>query len=134
MRSSISYGNGMYKSTDGGKTWTHIRLEDSRQIGRILVDPRDPNRVFCCGAGSCVRSDAERGVFVRKMAERAGKKFSFTMKTQGRSIWHSSRGIRKTIYAALWQTRRPPWSIYPPSNGAGSGLYRSMTGAIIGNT
>ena len=51
MRSSISYGNGMYKSADGGKTWTHIGLEDSRQIGRILVDPRDPKRVFVAALG-----------------------------------------------------------------------------------
>src|SRR5205807_8040937 len=46
MRSSISYGNGMYKSTDGGKSWAHIGLDDSRQIGRIIVDPQNPNRVF----------------------------------------------------------------------------------------
>src|SRR6266481_3584411 len=51
MRNSISYGNGMYKSTDGGKTWTHLELSDSRQIGRILVDPRDANRVFIAALG-----------------------------------------------------------------------------------
>ena len=59
MRSSISYGDGMFKSTDGGKTWARAGLRDSRQIGRILVDPQDCEQGFCGGAGTSVR--AERG-------------------------------------------------------------------------
>src|SRR5258708_5738334 len=66
MRSSISYGNGVYKSTDSGKTWKPIGLEDSRQIGRIIVDPRDPNRVFVAALGHAYRPNAERGVFRSK--------------------------------------------------------------------
>src|SRR5258708_2218803 len=61
MRSSISYGNGMYKSTDGGKTWMHIGLEDSRQIGRVLVDPRDPNKVFVAALGHPYGGKPDRG-------------------------------------------------------------------------
>src|SRR5258706_2401274 len=63
MRSSISYGNGMYKSTDGGKTWKHIGLEDSRQIGRIIVDPRDANKVFGAALGHAYVPNPERGGF-----------------------------------------------------------------------
>ncbi|PYU64990.1 MAG: hypothetical protein DMG49_25290, partial [Acidobacteria bacterium] len=66
MRSSISYGNGMYKSTDGGKSWAHIGLDDSRQIGRIIVDPRDPNRVFVAALGHAYGPNQERGVFRSK--------------------------------------------------------------------
>ena len=60
MRSDISYGIGMYKSTDGGATWSHIGLEDSRQISRILVDPQDPNRVFVAALGHAYSLSGER--------------------------------------------------------------------------
>ena len=63
MRSDISYGNGMYKSADGGKTWAAIGLADSRQIGRIVVDPKDPNRVFVAALGHGYGPNPERGVF-----------------------------------------------------------------------
>jgi photosystem II stability/assembly factor-like uncharacterized protein len=63
MRSDIAYGNGMYKSEDGGKTWRHIGLEDSRQIARILVDPQDPEKVFVAALGHAYGPNAERGVF-----------------------------------------------------------------------
>src|SRR5438128_3377454 len=63
MRSSISNGNGMYKSTDGGKTWMHIGLEDSREIGRIIVDPQDVNKVFVAALGHPYGPNQERGVF-----------------------------------------------------------------------
>src|SRR5580693_5842496 len=63
MRSSISYGNGMYKSTDGGKAWAHIGLEDSRQIARIVVDPEDPEKIFVAALGHAYGPNKERGVF-----------------------------------------------------------------------
>ena len=63
MRSDISYGDGMYRSADGGKTWAHIGLEDTRQIARILVDPRDPEKVFVAALGHAYGPNAERGVF-----------------------------------------------------------------------
>jgi len=66
MRSNIGYGNGMYKSTDAGKSWTHIGLTDSRQIARILVDPADPNKVFVAALGHAYGPNAERGVFRSK--------------------------------------------------------------------
>ena len=63
MRSSISVGNGMYKSTNGGRTWAHIGLTDSRQIGRILVDPKDADKVFVAALGHAYGPNNERGVF-----------------------------------------------------------------------
>ncbi len=128
MRSSISYGNGMYKSADGGKTWTHIGLEDSRQIGRIIVDPRDPNRVFVAALGHAYGPNQERGVFRSKDGGKSWQKILFHDENTGAIDLTFEPGNSKTIYASLWQTRRPPWSIYPPSNGPGSGLYRSNDG------
>src|SRR5258708_31979345 len=128
MRSSISYGNGMYKSADGGKTWTRIGLEDSRQIGRILVDPRDPKRVFVAALGHAYGPNEERGVFRSNDGGKSWKKVLFHDENTGAMDLAFEPGNPKTIYAALWQTRRPPWSIYPPSNGPGSGLYRSNDG------
>src|SRR5262245_14760559 len=63
MRSQISYGNGMYKSTDAGKTWTHIGLDDTRQIGKVIIDPRDPNVVFIAALGHVYGPNPDRGVF-----------------------------------------------------------------------
>jgi photosystem II stability/assembly factor-like uncharacterized protein len=128
MRSSISYGNGMYKSADGGKTWTHEGLEDSRQIGRIIVDPRDANKVFVAALGHAYGPNEQRGVFRSKDGGRSWQKILFHDENTGAIDLAFEPGNPKTIYAALWQTRRPPWSVYAPSNGPGSGLYRSTDG------
>jgi photosystem II stability/assembly factor-like uncharacterized protein len=128
MRSSISYGNGMYKSTDAGKTWAHIGLSDSRQIARILVDPHDANKVFVAALGHPYGPNQERGVFYSADGGKHWKKILFHDENTGAIDLAFEPGNPKTIYAALWQTRRPPWSIYPPSNGPGSGLYRSTNG------
>ena len=128
MRSSISYGNGMYKSTDAGKAWAHIGLSDSRQIGRIVVDPRDANKVFVAALGHPYGPNQERGVFRSKDGGKHWQRILFRDENTGAIDLAFEPGNPKTIYAALWQTRRPPWSIYPPSNGPGSGLYRSNDG------
>src|SRR5713101_1861589 len=128
MRSSISTGNGMYKSTDGGKTWAHIGLADSQHIGRILVDPGDANRVFVAALGHAYGPNAERGVFRSNDGGKNWQPILFKDENTGAIDLAFEPANPKTIYAALWQTRRPPWSIYPPSNGPGSGLYRSKDG------
>ena len=128
MRSSISVGNGMYKSTDAGKTWKQIGLSDSRQIARILVDPRDANRVFVAALGHAYGPNEERGVFRSKDGGAHWQKVLFHDENTGAIDLAFEPGNPKTIFAGLWQTRRPPWSIYAPSNGPGSGLYRSNDG------
>ena len=125
MRSNIGYGNGMYKSTDAGKSWTHIGLTDSRQIARILVDPADPNRVFVAALGHAYGPNTERGVFRSKDGGATWQRILFHDENTGPIDLAFEPGNSGTIYAALLQTRRPPWNVYPPSKGPGSGLYRS---------
>ena len=128
MRSDIAYGDGMYKSTDGGKTWMHIGLEDSRQIARILVDPKDPEKVFVAALGHAYGPNAQRGVFYSKDGGKNWKRVLFRDENTGAIDLAFESGNPKTIFAALLQTRRPPWNIYPPSKGPGAGLYRSKDG------
>jgi photosystem II stability/assembly factor-like uncharacterized protein len=128
MRSDISYGNGMYRSSDGGETWVHIGLNDSRQIGRILVDPHDANKVFVAVLGHAYGPNAERGVFRSTDGGKTWSRILFHDENTGAIDLAFEPGNPMTIYAALWQTRRPPWNIYPPSSGPGSGLYRSNDG------
>src|SRR5512140_128618 len=128
MRSDISYGNGMYKSTDGGKTWARVGLADTRQIGRILVDPRDPNLVFVAALGHAYGPNAERGVYRSKDGGKSWTRVLFKDENTGAIDLDFQPGNSRTILAALWQTRRPPWNVYPPSNGPGSGLWRSEDG------
>lgn len=128
MRSDISFGNGMYKSTDGGKTWTHIGLVDTRQIASILVDPQNPNLIYVAALGHAYGPNAERGVFRSTDGGATWKKVLYKDENTGAIDLAFDPQNSKTIYAALWQTRRPPWNVYPPSNGPGSGLYKSTDG------
>lgn len=128
MRSDITYGNGMYKSFDAGRTWTPIGLRDTRQIGRILVDPRNPDVVFVAALGHSYGPNAERGVFRSRDAGTTWQRVLFKDENTGAIDLTFDPQNPQIIYAALWQTRRPPWSVYPPSNGPGSGLYKSTDG------
>jgi len=128
MRSQISYGKGMYKSTDGGKTWTHIGLDDTRQIGRVLVDPQNPDTVFVAALGHAYGPNAERGVFRSTDGGRNWQKVLFKDENVGTIDLAFDPQNSKTIYATLWAARRPPWSIYPPANGPGAGIFKSTDG------
>jgi photosystem II stability/assembly factor-like uncharacterized protein len=128
MRSDISYGNGMYKSTDGGETWTRIGLEDTRQIGKVLVDPKDPSKVFVAALGHAYGPNPQRGVFRSTDGGATWSRVLFRDENTGAIDVAFDPRDSRILLAALWQTRRPPWNVYPPSNGPGSGLYRSTDG------
>jgi photosystem II stability/assembly factor-like uncharacterized protein len=128
MRSQISFGNGMYKSTDAGATWTHIGLDDTRQIGRVLVDPKNPNVVFVAALGHTYGANPDRGVFRTKDGGATWQKVLFKSDDIGAIDLAFDPRTAQTIYAALWNTRRPPWSIYPPSYGPGGGVFKSTDG------
>jgi photosystem II stability/assembly factor-like uncharacterized protein len=131
MRSDIAQGDGVYKSTNGGRTWTHIGLADTQQIAMIRVDPHNPDRVFVAALGHPYGPNAERGVFRSLDGGKTWKKVLGPNDNTGAIDLIFKPGDANVIYAALWQTRRPPWNVYPPSNGPGSGLYKSTDG---GNT
>ncbi|MEO6259097.1 MAG: hypothetical protein ABIP63_02065 [Thermoanaerobaculia bacterium] len=128
MRSDIAQGDGMYRSADGGRTWAHIGLTDSQQIARILVDPSDPQVVLVAALGHPYGPNAERGVFRSRDGGTTWKKVLGRDDNTGAVDLAWDPADPKTVYAALWQTRRTPWSIYPPSNGPGSGLFKSTDG------
>ncbi|MGA7238514.1 MAG: hypothetical protein WBY44_22715, partial [Bryobacteraceae bacterium] len=115
IRSQHSYGIGMFKSTDAGKTWTHIGLDGTRQIGRIVVDPANPDRVYVAALGHVYDANPERGVFRSLDGGATWKKILNNPKDPNgvgaieiAMDWKNSR----VLYASLWATRRPPWSVY----------------------
>ena len=128
MRSDIAQGDGMYRSSDGGLHWAHIGLTDTRQIARIIVDPNDPERLFVAALGHPYGPNAERGVFRSDDGGQHWRKVLYLNPNTGAVDVAFQPGNPDTVYAAMWQTRRPPWSVYPPSNGPGSGLYVSHDG------
>jgi photosystem II stability/assembly factor-like uncharacterized protein len=128
MRADIAQGDGVYRSDDGGRTWRHLGLADTQQIARILVDPRDANRVLVAALGHPYGRNAERGVFRSTDGGVTWQRVLFKDADTGAIDLVFQPGNPDVVYAALWQTRRPPWSVYPPSNGPGSGLYVSKDG------
>ncbi len=129
MRSDITHGNGVYRSTDAGASWTHVGLDDSRQIGRILIAPHDPETLLVAALGHAYGPSAMRGVYRSIDGGATWTRTLFRDADTG-AIELASDPAMHEVYASLWQTRRPPWSVYPPSNGPGSGLYRSHDGGL----
>jgi photosystem II stability/assembly factor-like uncharacterized protein len=128
MRSDIAYGDGMYKSTDGGKSWTHIGLEHTMQIGSIVIDPHNANVAYVAALGHPYAANVERGVFKTTDGGHTWSKVLYKGPDIGATALAMAPDDPNVIYAALWQTRRPPWNVYPPSNGPGSGLFKTTDG------
>ena len=133
MRDSIGFGDGMYKSTDAGKTWTRAGLETTRQIGRVIVDPRDPNVVYVAALGHVYGPHQDRGVYKSTNGGATWQKILYKGDAAGGIDLAFEPGNPNTIYAALWAVRRPPWFIYAPANLPGSGLFKSTDGGAHWN-
>ncbi|HEV2387823.1 MAG TPA: hypothetical protein VGS20_11275 [Candidatus Acidoferrales bacterium] len=128
MRSDISIGDGIYKSTDAGRTWTPLGLAETRQIAKILVDPRNPNVVLVAALGHAYGPNAERGVFRSTDGGHTWRKVLYKDENTGAIDLAFAPGNPSIVYAALWQTRRPAWSQYAPLGGPGGGIYKSNDG------
>jgi hypothetical protein len=131
LRDSMGYGNGVYKSTDAGKSWSHIGLDETQHIGRIAVDPKNPNIVFVAAIGHLYAPSAERGVFRSVDGGKSWKKVLFKDENVGAVEVVIDPTNSNVIYAGLWNTKRTPWYTYRPSNGPGGGIFKSTDG---GNT
>ena len=126
IRSNLSSGDGVYKSTDGGQTWANIGLRDSRQISRIVVDPQNASIVYVGAFGHAYGPNNERGVY---KSTDGGATWTKVL-NQGTDTGVSDLAIAtddpKLLFATIWQSHRPPWSTYAPLDGSGSGLFRSQ--------
>src|SRR5271167_3056590 len=127
MRNSVSVGDGVYKSTDGGENWTNVGLKDSEHIAKILVNPTDGNDVLVCATGHLWDDNDERGVFQTTDGGKTWKKVLAGVNgSSGCAMIARSKQEPKTIYAAMWDFRRQGWTFR--SGGPGSGLFKSTDG------
>jgi photosystem II stability/assembly factor-like uncharacterized protein len=131
LRDSVGYGNGMYTSTDAGKTWTHIGLDDTQHIGRVAIDPKNPDIVYVAAIGHLYAPNPERGVFRSRDGGKSWEKVLHPSDDVGAVDVVIDPANSKIVYASLWNTRRAPWYTYGPSNGPGGGIYKSEDGGAI---
>ncbi|MBA2687979.1 MAG: glycosyl hydrolase, partial [Gemmatimonadaceae bacterium] len=123
IRGNVSLGDGMFKSSDAGKTWKAIGLGDSHQISRVRVHPTDPNIVYVSVQGHVWGPSRERGVFKTTDGGATWKNVLFRNDSTGASDLVLDASNPAVLYAGMWQANRTPWKLV--SGGAGSGLFKS---------
>jgi len=126
IRSDLSSGDGVYKSIDAGATWTHVGLEDTRQISRIVVDPQNANVVYVGALGHAYGPNEQRGVYKSVDGGDHWTKVLDQGPEAGVSDLAICSGKPQLLFAGTWHTHRPPWSVYAPIDGPRGGLYRSQ--------
>jgi photosystem II stability/assembly factor-like uncharacterized protein len=128
LRGNISYGDGVYKSTDGGQTWKNIGLKDSRHIGALIIDPRNPDIALVAALGHAWGPNEERGVFRTADGGKTWQKVLYKDENTGAIDVVFDPKNSSIVYAAMYQVRRQPWTF--TSGGPGSGLYKSSDGGL----
>ncbi|HVE59968.1 MAG TPA: hypothetical protein VNB22_24355, partial [Pyrinomonadaceae bacterium] len=126
LRGNVSHGDGVYKSMDGGKSWKFIGLGDTRQIGRIRINPKNPDIAYVAAIGHLWAANDERGVFRTNDGGKTWKKILFRDKDTGANDIILDPSDPNVVYATFWQMRRTPWGF--DSGGAGSSIYKSTDG------
>ena len=132
-RPDLSVGDGIYKSTDAGRTWQHLgqrdsALRDAQQIGSIIVDPKDANRVFVAALGHPYGPNPERGVYRSLDGGQTWQKVLYKDDNTGAIDLVFDPRKSQVIFADMWASRRPPWTTDGSYDGPGSGLYKSTDG------
>jgi photosystem II stability/assembly factor-like uncharacterized protein len=130
QRPDLSTGDGIYKSTDAGKTWTHLGLRDAYQIASIVIDPQDPNRLFVAAVGHPYGPNTERGVFRSTDGGQTFQKVLYKDENTGAADLVLDPSNPRTVYAVLWAARVAPWEIRSGESfiREGSGLFKSTDG------
>ena len=132
IRSDLASGDGVYKSTDGGKTWKNCGLKETRQISRIVVDPANANMVYVAALGHAYAPNPERGVYRSRDGGETWEKVLYKKPVLGAADIAIASDAPRILFASLWNGHRPPWSTYAPIEDAdapgGSGLFRSDDG------
>jgi photosystem II stability/assembly factor-like uncharacterized protein len=126
IRGNISHGDGVYKSLDGGKTWKNMGLRDSRAIGKVIVNPTNPDIVFVAALGHPYGANTERGIFRTTDGGKTWEKVLYKDENTGGIDVAFDPHNPNILFGALWQARRTSWSM--TSGGPGSGIYRSTDG------
>ena len=124
QRPDLSVGDGIYKSSDAGKTWTHLGLREGQQIPQIAVDPRDANRIIVAVAGHPYAANPERGIFRSTDGGRTFEKVLYKDENVGGADVIFDPTNPDVAYAALWEARQGPWE-NAAWNGTGGGVYKS---------
>jgi len=120
------HGDGMYISTDAGKTWTSIGLETTQHIARVVVHPKNPDMVLVAAQGSLYSPSKERGIYLTKDGGKTWKNVLFVNEQTGCAELSMDQQNPRIVYAAMWDHGRKPWQVI--SGGAGSGIYKSTDG------
>jgi photosystem II stability/assembly factor-like uncharacterized protein len=126
VRGNFSHGDGVYRSLDAGKTWTHVGLSDSRQIGAISIHPKNPDLVYVAALGHIFGPNEERGIFRSSDGGATWQKVLYINENAGAIDIALNPKNPRELYAAFWQVKRTPWSL--ESGGEGSGLWKSTDG------
>jgi photosystem II stability/assembly factor-like uncharacterized protein len=126
-RPDLSVGDGIYKSTDGGRTWTHMGLRDGQQIAQIAVNPRNPDRLFAAVAGHPYGPNEERGIYRSMDGGRTFEKVLYKDENTGGADVQIDPSNPETVYASLWEAREGPWE-NGSWNGTGGGVFKSTDG------
>ena len=126
VRGNVSHGDGMWKSTDAGKTWTHVGLPESRHIPRVRIHPREPDVVYAAVLGHLFGPNPERGVYRSRNGGRTWERILFVNENAGAIDLILDPTNPRILYASTWRVRRTPYSL--ESGGAGSALWKSTDG------
>jgi photosystem II stability/assembly factor-like uncharacterized protein len=126
LRANVLQGDGVYRSADGGRSWTHLGLAETQTISRIRIDPTDPDRVYVAALGHPFGENSERGVFRTVDGGGTWEKVLYRDDRTGAVDLAVDPGDPSVLYATLWEVYRRPWKLW--SGGEGSGLFRSVDG------